>query len=132
MGGYQSHSAMTPFVEREFPLGTIQSWYGSIDSIPGTWRLCDGSLGTPDLRNKFLGCAADTYPVGAIGGTTNHNHGFTSANHLHEIPPGSNILTGTDYEFNTGFEVATGTTESKSSLPPYHSLAYIMYAGRVH
>lgn len=36
------------------PIGTILPYKGSLSSIPSGWRLCDGSNGTPDLRNRFL------------------------------------------------------------------------------
>ena len=29
-------------------------WSGSIGTIPTGWALCNGSNGTPDLRNKFI------------------------------------------------------------------------------
>eukprot|EP00972_Heterocapsa_arctica_P080448 11855058-Heterocapsa_arctica.AAC.1 len=32
-------------------------WAGSVSSIPQYWALCDGSNGTPDLRDRFIfGC----------------------------------------------------------------------------
>lgn len=132
MGDSRKNSVMIPFVQREFPLGTIQSWYGSIDSIPGTWRLCDGSLGTPDLRDRFLNCAGDTYPVGGTGGNINHNHAFTGDGHGHSFVGGADVAAGPGFHAVGHFGNALGTTDNKSSLPPYHSLAYIMYAGRVH
>lgn len=64
----------------EFPDGTVQRraflsggiimWYGNIASIPTGWYLCDGTNGTPDLRDKFLVCAGSTYAVGDVGGAT--------------------------------------------------------------
>ena len=36
------------------PLGGIIMWSGSIATIPTGWSLCNGSNGTPDLRNKFI------------------------------------------------------------------------------
>ncbi len=29
-------------------------WSGSLETIPAGWRLCDGTNGTPDLRDKFV------------------------------------------------------------------------------
>lgn len=40
------------------PVGGIIMWSGTIASIPSGWALCNGSNGTPDLRNRFV-VAAD-------------------------------------------------------------------------
>ena len=36
------------------PSGAILMWSGSSDLIPDGWLLCDGTNGTPDLRNRFV------------------------------------------------------------------------------
>ena len=36
------------------PTGIISMWSGSIAKIPAGWALCDGSNGTPDLRDRFI------------------------------------------------------------------------------
>ena len=36
------------------PSGIITMWSGTIATIPAGWYLCNGSNGTPDLRNKFI------------------------------------------------------------------------------
>ena len=52
--------ATTAFVRNIIPTGVITMWYGNIASIPNGWYLCDGSNGTPDLRNVFIiGANAD-------------------------------------------------------------------------
>jgi microcystin-dependent protein len=43
-------------------------WSGSIESIPSGWRLCDGTFGTPNLRDRFVVGAGTTYTVGSTGG----------------------------------------------------------------
>lgn len=50
------------------PSGGIIMWSGSIASIPSGWFLCNGSNGTPDLRNRFVVGAGSTYAVDATGG----------------------------------------------------------------
>lgn len=37
-----------------FPVGGIIMWSGTIATIPSGWALCDGTGGTPDLRNQFI------------------------------------------------------------------------------
>lgn len=50
------------------PLGTVVVWTGSIASIPTGWQLCDGTGGSPDLRDRFVVGAGNTYAVGDTGG----------------------------------------------------------------
>lgn len=67
------------------PSGIITMWSGSSSNIPSGWLLCNGSNGTPDLRDRFIVGAGNSYAVGNTGGsasvalTTNqmpsHNHG---------------------------------------------------------
>ena len=108
------------------PSGAILLWHGSIASIPAGYVLCNGANGTPDLRNRFLVGAGDTYAVGANGGVINHNHGFTGDGHTHLIPGGVNISAGATFNGTTDPGSATGTTNNANGLPPYYSLAYIM------
>ena len=67
-----------------FISGMIILWSGSIASIPTGWVLCDGQNSTPDLRNRFVTGAGDTYAVNATGGQNSitgvpaHTHTFTA------------------------------------------------------
>jgi hypothetical protein len=36
------------------PRGTIVMWYGTGTEVPPGWKLCDGTLGTPNLVDKFI------------------------------------------------------------------------------
>lgn len=53
------------------PIGGIIMWSGSIASIPANWALCNGSNGTPNLQDKFIVGAGNTYAVAATGGSPN-------------------------------------------------------------
>lgn len=108
------------------PSGTILLWSGSIASIPSGFVLCDGTLGTPDLRDRFVVGAGLTYAVDASGGSTQHNHDFTSDTHRHTILPGNDIASGANFDDKTSFDTVSGTTDNKEHLPPYYALAYIM------
>lgn len=118
-------------MRRDIPRGAIMWWSGSIASIPLTWRLCDGTRFTPDLRNRFLVGAGDTYSVDDTGGQLIHAHDFTGDGHAHNISFGVQITPGADFLDGTSPVAITGTTENKSSLPNYHSLVYVMYDGRL-
>jgi len=50
----------------------IIMWKGLVSDIPSGWVLCNGSNGTPDLRNKFVICkgvVAQSATLGQTGGS---------------------------------------------------------------
>ena len=62
------------------PSGGIILWSGAANAIPTGWVLCDGQNNTPDLRNRFVIGAGDSYAVDATGGSADaivvsHSHG---------------------------------------------------------
>ena len=81
------------------PSGVIVMWAGLVSDIPEGWALCDGTRGTPDLRDRFiLGVSASEDPGGTGGSHTKtlstsnlpaHTHSFTtgieSRSHNHAI-----------------------------------------------
>jgi microcystin-dependent protein len=77
------------------PAGVIVMWSGSIASIPGGWGLCDGSPGRPDLRDRFIVAAGNSYSPNNSGGANfitlttnelpNHSHGVIDPGHRHNI-----------------------------------------------
>ena len=134
------------------PSGGIILWSGSTGSVPSGWYLCDGTNGTPDLRNSFIVGAGNTYAVGATGGTADaivvsHTHTATSTvtdpGHFHSGAAQLSASTGQAASGNpnfinntntgtstTGITVATsnataGTSGTNQNLPPYYALAYI-------
>lgn len=77
-----------------FVVGQVIMWYGAAIDIPDGWALCDGTGGTPDLRNRFIVGAGDTYALndtgGAVSGTTSsdgaHDHGGETGEEEAGIP----------------------------------------------
>ena len=82
------------------PVGGIIMWNGSIAEAEAltNWRICDGSNGTPDLRDKFVlgvgsSANASTATKGEEGGNNTitlsegqmpaHNHNITDNGHNH-------------------------------------------------
>lgn len=107
VGTDNTQIATTAFVRDIVPTGVITMWYGSIASIPSGWYLCDGTNGTPDLRDRFIVGAGSTYAVAATGGSANatlvshshtasstftgsalgtHSHTATDSGHTHTLP----------------------------------------------
>jgi hypothetical protein len=73
------------------PPGVIVMWSGSFASIPAGWKLCDGSSGTPDLRNRFI--------VGATPSQVFRLQGTVSSD------ISSNTITGIGTSFTTQLQV---------------------------
>jgi hypothetical protein len=79
-------AAITAAVLTALPVGTIAEWSGSVASIPAPWQLCDGTNGTPDLRDKFVVGAGGAYAVGAVGGAASNTPTITVAGHTLTVP----------------------------------------------
>ena len=108
------------------PRGIICAWSGALVDIPAGWLVCDGTLGTPDLQERFIVGAGLTYNPGDTGGTITHDHTFTSDGHFHLLAGGGILGGPTGYNPNTDVSVATGRTDLHDNLPPYHALFFIM------
>jgi len=135
-------------------LGGIVIWSGSTLDIPSGWQLCDGTNGTPDLRNRFVVGAGNTYSVGDTGGTADsvlvsHTHTSTVNNndHSHTGTPGGGgsnggltfqrpnsqpvsftLLSGLNGSHSHAATISTagiGENGTGKNLPPYFALCYI-------
>ena len=140
-----------PAASGTIPSGLIAIWSGSTGSIPSGWLLCNGSNGTPDLRNSFVLGAGNTYAVGATGGSTDaivvsHTHTATSVvtdpghfhtadvNNLQNVALGGSSFTKSGGNTGTAFtgitvattNATTGVSGSGANMPPYYALAFIM------
>jgi len=109
--------------------GAIILWSGSIVNIPAGYALCDGTNGTPDLTDKFVYGAGGALAPGASGGSAVHNHDFTTDGHDHSLNDGDPLVAagGGSFDFFVNNQTDTGTTDNGSTIPPYLSLAYIMF-----
>lgn len=68
------------------PPGSILPWRGNLADMPEGFALCDGSNGTPDLRDRFIVGAGNEYNLNDTGGekevlleaeqTASHYHRF--------------------------------------------------------
>jgi len=148
--GVQSSTGAT------IPSGLISLWSGSIGSIPSGWLICDGTNGTPNLKDSFIVGAGNLYSVGGTGGSkdaivVSHTHTASSVvtdpGHFHSggvtgsvinVNAGGgysvinqNSTTNSTGTATTGISVATtnastGVSGTNANLPPYYALAYIM------
>jgi len=133
------------------PTGAIILWSGSIGSIPSGYVICDGTNSTPDLRDRFIVGAGNTYAVAATGGSADaivvshtHTATVTDPGHLHKwgTAPVVTRAAGSAGQYDgtgntqndtstatTGITVSNasaGTSGTNQNLPPYYALAYIM------
>jgi microcystin-dependent protein len=107
-----------------FLTGMIILWSGSIASIPSGFALCDGTSGTPDLRDRFVVGAGSTYAVDATGGSADatlptHTHTATSTStstdsgHTHPTVGGTGNASGGGATFLAAF--VQGITHTSTS-----------------
>ncbi|MDP3787285.1 MAG: hypothetical protein Q8R05_07080, partial [Candidatus Omnitrophota bacterium] len=121
------------------PSGAIIMWSGTIASIPLGWQLCDGTNGTPDLRDRFIvgartddagvaktlvsglltqtgGIAIHTHLAGTLAGPV-HAHEFSATT---SFPSGvSGAKSGGDgFANNIHRHTVTGTTDTGNSGGP--------------
>lgn len=142
------HGMIMPFS------GSFSSDGYPIDSATETvrkdWHICDGTNGTPDLRDRFIRGASTTYPVGSTGGAeyTEHQHqlpfGFddkknfftitgsdynptfgSSLNITNFYNSGNNVYNNTNVQNGTA-RIAFSSSTKLPTIPPFYALSYIM------
>lgn len=128
--------------ETSIPKGIIVSWYGDKGNIPSGWSLCDGTNGTPDLRDRFLLGAGESHGVGDVGGSETvtltveqmpaHNHTFDNYGSLGKDSVTINSASsGTQKANILHLPISanlnnTGSSQPHNNMPPYYTLCYIM------
>ena len=138
-----------PTMQASFIAGMIILWSGSVLSIPTGWLLCDGTLSTPNLQDRFVVGAGSTYAVNATGGTADavvvtHTHVASDTGHTHTVAAGSggnnaqsgggatawgggSVTSSTNTALNITNAVPVGSVSgTNQNLPPYYALCYIM------
>jgi microcystin-dependent protein len=112
------------------PIGGIIMWSGAVSAIPVGWALCDGTNGTPNLRDRFVVGAGSTYSVGATGGASTvaltagqlpvHTHAAgtlaaaSGGAHTHTVS-GSTAAGGAAFSFNSRRQDGTNSLFSGAS-----------------
>lgn len=84
------------FVHSLLPYGSIIMWYGNSTNVPAGWQICDGTNGTPDLRDQFIVGASSDYnqqnPASIVAGVSTSSGGQASL----QLPQHTHDLLNTD------------------------------------
>ncbi len=130
------------------PVGTphenIIMWDSTVASIPTGYIICDGTLGTPDLRSEFvLGVPTAGTNPGTTGGSdthvlveaelAEHDHPITDPTHFHRYGDnnfGDSGLSGiriySSETINNGNVGDSGNDDAHENRPAFYALVFIM------
>ena len=97
------------------PTGMVMMWYGAITAIPSGWVLCDGTNGTPDLRDRFVVGAGSAYAFKDSGGNNNITTNVNNLNHTHSFTSAAAL---------TSFTGSTDAHTLSTGEMPSHSHAW--------
>ena len=121
------------------PTGTIVMYNG--DSAPSGWALCNGSNGTPDLRDKFIVSTGSSYNRGDTGGAASvtltvnqipsHDHNVDTLNEFASTHGTWQTAGGYRQDHVGGthrkpITSDTGGGQSHENRPPYYAVTFIM------
>ena len=122
------------------PIGGIIFIAGGF-GIPENWALCDGSNGTPDLRDRFIVAAGTIYAAGSTGGsdeaevtTAQGGSGSTATGTASINTTTAGAAAGTDVtavvgvtDDGHGHSIADHEHNvTVPTVPPYYAMAMIM------
>lgn len=92
----------------------IALWNGLSSAVPSGWHICDGTSGTPDLRDRFVVGAGNTYSYGSTGnantGSTDPSGGISVGAHaltVAEMPIHGHTMWTGGYAGATGSGIVT-------------------------
>ena len=108
-----------------FVTGMIMMYTGS--TAPSGWAICNGSNGTPDLRDRFIVGAGSAYSVNNTGGANSvtltesqipsHNHTFSgSTSHSHTINNHTHSFSGSGSNTHSHNITTTGGDDHNDSV----------------
>ena len=132
-GVLDKYQLMNPL---EIPVGVISMWSGTLATIPSRYSLCDGTSGTPDLRDQFILSVGTGEDPGSTGGEADASTTATSAtsggtpagsvtvashtltiaempSHSHDIPRGTSGSATTFFEAVDQFSTSTRSTNAE-------------------
>lgn len=119
------------------PRGIVVAWSHIPIAAPEGWAICDGTLGTPDLRDRFI-LGGGSHLAFTTGGTEtetltiaqmpSHNHYINTAVFSANNNPSMVNNNDTGYPSGPRGDVIqpAGGNMPHNNMPPYYVLWYIM------
>lgn len=124
--------------------GDIKMWSGSVSDIEAGWCLCDGitrnhpeggTFTPPDLRDRFIVGAGNSYAVGATGGEAFHTLSINEIPpHNHQVSFNCSWTDNGDWKVTEGGEggntltfttTTVGGGQPHENRPPYYALCFL-------
>ena len=157
-GSIDSNTYLTS-VPDAIPLGGIIMWYGASNAIPSGWSLCDGTTvngyATPNLRDRFVIGAGNSYAVNATGGSTTDTVNISGSDTVNISASDNVTISGTtgapvssnlyglgdvggsnkhvhSFSGSATVNISASDTvnisgsDTVNTMPPYYALCYIM------
>lgn len=127
-------SAYAITADNGVPRGMIAMWSGSVTGIPSGWALCDGTNGTPDLRDKFVkSIPNNTANPGVTGGSSTHNHAVTVDGHvltMDEMPKHNHVSSNYNGSGNSlGYATTNAPPHGDTNYWNFNNPGYSSYVG---
>lgn len=97
------------------PPGSIIIWTSK--DIPNGWAICDGTNGTPDMRDKFIVGASNNRDINVIGGSATTAISLEGLDHYHGVGRNPNLRTDGDQGWWWLFST-NGLNDTPVSLMP--------------
>lgn len=97
------------------PPGSIIIWTSK--DIPNGWAICDGTNGTPDMRDKFIVGASNNRDINVIGGSATTAISLEGLDHYHGVGRNPGLRTDGDHGWWWNFST-NGINDIPVSLMP--------------
>jgi hypothetical protein len=97
------------------PRGSIIVWTSK--DIPNGWAICDGTNGTPDMRDKFIVGASNNRDINVTGGHATTSISLEGLEHYHGVGHNTNLRTDGDAGWGWNFST-NGIKDIPVSLMP--------------
>jgi len=117
-----------------FVTGMIMMYNGS--SAPSGWAICNGSNGTPDLRDRFIVGTGSSYSLGNTGGANSvtltlnqipaHTHTYERTDVGINVADRPWPANNNDCDMTNQNTSSAGGGQSHENRPPYYALMFIM------